>query len=148
VHFLLNAKPGDHENLFEQVEEAMERDDYLVESLTVAKARKKVQTQTQYISDMAINKSNEKVRVNFLQHLEFDSDSFEVIKRFSWVTDLELSAKSLDLYPRGGRCRWRVENETFNTLKNQDKTKRASESSPIQMLAKDVIDAPLTQMSL
>jgi hypothetical protein len=97
---------------------------------------------------MAINKSNEKVRVNFLQHLEFDSDSFEVIKRFSWVTDLELSAKSLDLYPRGGRCRWRVENETFNTLKNQDKTKRASESSPIQMLAKDVIDAPLTQMSL
>lgn len=35
------------------------------------------------------------------------------------MTDLDLSEKELDLYQRGGRARWRVENETFNTLKNQ-----------------------------
>ena len=40
-------------------------------------------------------------------------------KCFSWVTDLDLSDKNLDLYQRAGRSRWRVENETFNTLKNQ-----------------------------
>jgi hypothetical protein len=119
MHFLLGAKPGDHEHLFEQVEEAMERDDYLVESLTVAKARKTVQTQTQYMTDLALNKSNKDVRVNFLQHHEFEGQSFETLTRFSWVTDLDLSGKSLELYQRAGRCRWRVENETFNTLKNQ-----------------------------
>jgi hypothetical protein len=58
-------------------------------------------------------------KVNFLQRHEFDCDSGEAIRCFSWVTDLDLGAKSLDLYQRAGRSRWRVENETFNTLKNQ-----------------------------
>jgi hypothetical protein len=35
------------------------------------------------------------------------------------VTDIDLSKKSLHEYQKAGRCRWRVENETFNTLKNQ-----------------------------
>ena len=40
---------------------------------------------------------------------------------FSWVTDLPLTPKTqmLPLIERGGRARWRIENETFNTLKNQ-----------------------------
>jgi hypothetical protein len=119
MHFMLGAKPGDHQYLFEQVEQAMDRDACRVETKRVASARETVQTQTQYISDLSLNKSNLDVRVNFLQHHEFDSESFATLKCFSWVTDLDLSEKSLDLYQRGGRSRWRVENETFNTLKNQ-----------------------------
>lgn len=41
------------------------------------------------------------------------------IKRFSWVTDIPLSEQTLKMVMRGGRARWRIENETFNTLKNQ-----------------------------
>ena len=57
--------------------------------------------------------------MSFLQHHEFECDSGEVLWCFSWVTDLDLERKSLDLYQRGSRSRWRVENETFNTLRNQ-----------------------------
>ena len=39
--------------------------------------------------------------------------------QFSWVTDLELTAGSVEKVMRGGRARWKIENETFNTLKNQ-----------------------------
>lgn len=119
MHFMLGAKPGDHRYLFEQVEQAMDQDACRVETKRVASVGKAVQTQTQYISDLSLNKSNLDVRVNFLQHHEFDDESFATLKCFSWVTDLDLSEKDLDLYQRGGRARWRVENETFNTLKNQ-----------------------------
>lgn len=119
MHFMLGAKPGDHGFLFEQVDRAMDQDACRVETIRVASARKTVQTRTQYIADLSLNQSNQDVQVNFLSHHEFDGESFETQKCFSWVTDLDLSEKSLDLYQRGGRSRWRVENETFNTLKNQ-----------------------------
>jgi len=119
MHFMLGAKPGDHEHLFQQVVDAMEREEPRVERARVSKGKTCFDSQTQYIEDLELNKSNLDVKVNFLQHHEFDCDSGEVLRCFSWVTDLDLERKSLDLYQRGSRSRWRVENETFNTLKNQ-----------------------------
>ena len=72
-----------------------------------------------HIADLPLNKSNAKVRVNFLQHHEYDLKTGAVVKRFSWVTDIEIERSKILLYQRGGRSRWRIENETFNTLKNQ-----------------------------
>lgn len=119
MHFLLGAKPGDHEHLFDQVADAMDRDDQRVERFRVSTGKNCFDSQTQYIEGLELNKSNPDVRVNFLQHHEFDCDSGETLKCFSWVTELDLSQKSLGRYQQAGRSRWRVENETFNTLKNQ-----------------------------
>jgi hypothetical protein len=41
------------------------------------------------------------------------------VQSFSWVTDLLLTPESVWAIMRGGRARWKIENETFNTLKNQ-----------------------------
>ena len=38
---------------------------------------------------------------------------------FSWVTDLHVTKGNVYRLMRGGRARWKIENETFNTLKNQ-----------------------------
>ncbi|MBX2901900.1 MAG: hypothetical protein KF775_19800, partial [Cyclobacteriaceae bacterium] len=38
---------------------------------------------------------------------------------FSWVTKLIPNEKNVYQIMRAGRSRWRIENETFNTLKNQ-----------------------------
>jgi hypothetical protein len=35
------------------------------------------------------------------------------------VTDLEVNEKTIYDIIKAGRCRWKIENETFNTLKNQ-----------------------------
>jgi hypothetical protein len=40
-------------------------------------------------------------------------------KHFSWVTDFTVTKENAYTLMRGGRARWKVENETFNTLKNQ-----------------------------
>ena len=41
------------------------------------------------------------------------------VQHFSWVTDLRVSQRHVYRLMRGGRARWKIENETFNTLKNQ-----------------------------
>ena len=40
-------------------------------------------------------------------------------QHFSWVTKLPLTQENVYEVMRAGRSRWRIENETFNTLKNQ-----------------------------
>ena len=56
--------------------------------------------------------------MNFLQYIEYGSDGHRR-KQFSWVTDLTIVKENARHLMRGGRARWRIENETFNTLKNQ-----------------------------
>ena len=56
--------------------------------------------------------------MNFLQYAEYD-DAGELLKLFTWVTDLTITRDNALHLARGGRARWKIENETFNTLKNQ-----------------------------
>ena len=37
----------------------------------------------------------------------------------TWITDIPISALNCALLAQAGRARWKIENETFNTLKNQ-----------------------------
>jgi hypothetical protein len=41
------------------------------------------------------------------------------VKRWAFVTDLTLTARTAEKVMRAGRRRWKIENETFDTLKNQ-----------------------------
>jgi len=119
MRFLLGAKPGDHEYLFDHVIEACDLSREETVQRFDPKSPQDLISETQFISDLPLNKSNADVRVNFLQHHEYDPKTGAVSKRFSWVTDLEIDRSKMLLYQRGGRSRWRIENETFNTLKNQ-----------------------------
>jgi len=37
----------------------------------------------------------------------------------SWITDLRVTEDNVEKLVKGGRSRWKIENECFNTLKNQ-----------------------------
>jgi len=63
-----------------------------------------------------LNASRADVRVNFIAYWESGQDRGQ---HFSWVTDLRVSTRNVYKLMRGGRARWKIENETFNTLKNQ-----------------------------
>lgn len=115
LHDMPGAKPGDHRHLFDQVIDEMDQDNYLTETHQVSSVKKRLRTETSYVAGVSLNKTHADVRVSSLQHHEFDCNDDAVANRFSWVTDIDLSQKS----QQAGRCRWRVENETFNALKNQ-----------------------------
>jgi len=71
----------------------------------------------EWINDAPLNDTCEDVRVNFLKYWEIKPNGKQ--QHFSWVTDLLLTEKTVYKIMRGGRARWKIENETFNTLKNQ-----------------------------
>ena len=55
--------------------------------------------------------------VNVLEYWEIHPDG--KVQHFSWITDFFLIPENVWDIMRGGRARWKIENETFNTLKNQ-----------------------------
>ena len=114
VHYILGVKEGDHAFLFNQVAEAeqagrvtyYDREDHE----TGAHHR------FRFVSDMPLNASNADLRVNFIECWETLKGK---VQHFSWVTDLRVNKGTVYRLMQGARARWRIENETFNTLKNQ-----------------------------
>jgi len=68
------------------------------------------------INGISLNAEHKDTKVNYLDYWEIDSDGKE--KNFTWITDMTLSRDNVFRVMRAGRSRWKIENETFNTLKN------------------------------
>jgi hypothetical protein len=114
MHFILGVKPGDHAFLFEQVEAARLRG----RSPKLSRKEGKVTAEASWVYGVPLNESNPDLRVDFLEYNEYDAEG-KRRKHFTWITDLHITRRNAWLFARGGRARWRIENETFNTLKNQ-----------------------------
>ena len=114
MHFLLGVKPGDHGFLFQKVIEAFEQD----RVTTISWKEGDVTCEVAYAKQLPLNESNQDLLVNFLQYAEYDAEGHRR-RHFTWVTDLQITRGNARQLVRGGRARWKIENETFNTLKNQ-----------------------------
>lgn len=114
-HFILGVKEGDHQHLFEQLEQRL--DDGRVQVIHEQDAASGATRDWMFVNDVSINESNQEVVVNLLLYVEVDAAG--ELHTWAWVTDLTLRADNVRQVARGGRTRWRIENETFNTLKNQ-----------------------------
>jgi hypothetical protein len=114
VHYILGVKEGDHAYLFSQVAAAEKsgRVPYYDRDDPATGLRHRFR----FMRDVPLNESRADVRVNFLECWEWEPDQ---VQHFSWVTDLCVNKGTVYQLMRGGRARWRIENETFNTLKNQ-----------------------------
>ena len=112
---LLVAKPGNNSFLFQQMETAFAEGRTEVFSYTDATT--KVIHHCRWLTQVPLNESHPDVLVNMLEYWEIEDGS--VIFYGSWVTDLELRENNVSLVVRGARAHWKIENDTFNTLKNQ-----------------------------
>lgn len=73
-----------------------------------------------YINGVPINNNEKAPDVNFFECIAEEVVGKKIIKKtFSWVTGHKITDKNVYELMRGGRARWKIENETFNTLKNQ-----------------------------
>ena len=114
LHYILGVKDGDHAYLFEQVQAAEQAG--RVTSYERHDRAARVVHRFRFVNDVPLNTSNRDVRVNFIEYWEVGEHK---VQHFSWVTDLRVSPRNVYHLMRGGRARWKIENETFNTLKNQ-----------------------------
>ena len=111
MRYIIGAKEGDHSLLFSWVNASDE-----VQALEYQDI-KGTTHKFRFLNSVPLNDANFDFKVNFLEYWQIDSK--RKVTHFSWVTDLFLTKENVDKIMKAGRTRWKIENETFNTLKNQ-----------------------------
>ena len=71
----------------------------------------------EWVTGVPLNGSPDSPLINFIQ-FRIIKDG-EVKYRNAWVTDLVPTTDNIAQLVRAARARWKIENEAFNTLKNQ-----------------------------
>ena len=110
--YIIAVKEGDHKYLFEQVEHLREGG----KLHCYQQQEQGLIHQFEYINQIPLNASNEDLLVNLLVYKQIKNGQ---TKYFTWITNITLKEPWLLKIMRAGRARWKIENETFNTLKNQ-----------------------------
>lgn len=110
--YIINVKPDSHKSLFAHV--------------AGRRSQKQIKTRTiqqdgcthhfEWVNDIPLNNTDGSVRVNFLSYQQTDAKG--KITTFTWVTNIKITSKRCYSIMRAARARWKIENETFNTLKN------------------------------
>lgn len=116
LRFILGAKPGDHAALFRQLRQAESDDTAEKMEYLDREDRQKAHFFT-FLNNVPLNNSNPDILVNILEYVQIDKN--QKATTFSWVTDIPITRENAHKLMKAGRARWRIENETFNTLKNQ-----------------------------
>jgi len=115
LSFIINIKSGFIFTQLEQLEKQGE-----LETITWQKNGKTFELC--FRENLILNESNSDVFVTFFEYREIDNKTGKVLFYGSWITDLPLSQfdnSQLVELVAVARSRWKIENETFNTLKNQ-----------------------------
>lgn len=114
MSYILVAKPTDHKILFEWVDELTGLGGAEKLEIKVSKGKKHVY---EWINQVPLNGKADADQVNFFKFKIINKD--KTTYKNSWVTDIAIDKGNIKNLVKGGRARWKVENETFNTLKNQ-----------------------------
>jgi hypothetical protein len=112
-HYLIGITDKGNKALFRQFDKLEEKGE--IKWLT--HKDKKEHFVLGYANGLYLNDSAKDVKCNLLYCIWRNSKGKEVI--FSWVTDLPLNERTVVQFMRIARSRWKIENEVFNTLKNQ-----------------------------
>ena len=123
--YIIGAKQDGNKFLFEQVEsEKGKVTEFDYEEIISRVGKRKQQLpdikiihKFKFINKVPLNESNQDVLVNFIEYWETKPNG--KIQHFSWITDIEVTEDNVFKIMKGARARWKIENETFNTLKNQ-----------------------------
>ena len=111
-NYILNVKPDSHKTLFAQIEGKRQRNEL--------KRHKIIQNgithEFEYVNNVLLCNADTEVRSNFVQYRQTDKNGKTTT--FTWITDIVLAANKLFNIMQAARARWKIENETFNTLKN------------------------------
>ena len=72
-----------------------------------------------FANRLILNGQYQDIFVNHFEYIEIDEKSGEQTFYSTWVTDIDINEQNVAERVRVARSRWKIENETFNTLKNQ-----------------------------
>jgi len=110
AHFIVNVNPTGNPSLFDWLKG--------IKLQTKTITTKAEIIELAFYNGVPINDSNHDLQVNFIDCIVKNKKG-KITGHFSWVTDIVVTLDNVYQLSRGGRARWKIENATFNTLKNQ-----------------------------
>jgi len=116
MSFIIVVKPNGNKALFDWEKSDAKRGDS--QGSVSFLDEQEVEHKLKFVNNVALNNTYKDLRVNFLEHFEVDKKG-KVLYHNTWITDTIITQQNAYEIARGGRARWHIESETFNTLKNQ-----------------------------
>jgi hypothetical protein len=77
-----------------------------------------LQCTAQWAHSLVLNGANQDIMVDFLQYQETDSKTGKMIYASKWITSLHITEEFVPEFVEVARAKWKIENETWNVLKN------------------------------
>jgi len=117
IRYILGCKEGDHAYLTEWIG-AYDQEDAPI----ITKRIDGVTHEYQYFEKVPLNGSEKAPIVTVIRYKETKKKTKkgeEKTTKWMWVTDLKVTPLTIQEIVRGARARHHIENQTFNTLKNQ-----------------------------
>ena len=112
-HFLFVARPGSHPTLHDGLDGV----ELPIHEERVKKGRGFQTHRYRWLTNLPIRDGKDGLTVNWLD-IEIINTAGNVTCRNSFVTDLAVDRSNVAELAACGRARWKIENETFNVLKN------------------------------
>lgn len=107
--YIIGVKPDGNAWLFDWVNAGG--------STSLTLSRNGYQYTLRWFNDAPLNASNSDVLVNFFECSEINPKGKK--QTFTWITNFKITENNIYELMCGARARWKIENETFNTLKTQ-----------------------------
>ena len=111
AHYLFVAKPKDHKYLMDWVAAYPK-----LHEMNFSDEKGNVYC-CEWMNNVPLSGREDSIHVNFFRCTIKTKDG-KIFYRNGWVTDLVIDERNIKILVRAGRCRWKVENECFNVLKN------------------------------
>lgn len=119
MNFVLAAKPDDHKIMMEWIREQKQLGEVKTKRVEDKDGRAHIY---EWTNQVPLNGKADTILVNFFSYRILSPQKGgerKVTYQNSWVTDFEVTNYRIEELIKVGRCRWKMENECFNTLKNQ-----------------------------
>ncbi len=113
MFYILVAKPDDHKALYDYFWAGTDED-----VIDFTMTRDHFVNRYRFMHSVPLNDSHPDLKVTVVYNEETNTTTKTTVKRM-WVTDLPVTKENVATIVKGARARWKIENETFNSLKTK-----------------------------
>ncbi len=96
--------------------ERLRKEDKLEQSISINEKGEK--TTYCWAKNLILNGANQDILVHYFELEQVDKNGKQLYYN-AWITDIDVNEQNVAELVQVARSRWKIENETFNTLKNQ-----------------------------
>jgi len=118
LNFMFVCKPSSHPTLYEEVNMLKKCGDLNTKIVRLWNGTFHEIYTYNYANDMPLRDGDDALAVNWLEIIVMNETNNETLYHNSFVTNHKIIEKNIETAAAAGRCRWKIENENINTLKN------------------------------